>query len=45
LNVGAVDPVTALPKHIEKLKAAGVEKVMAAIQKDFDAWYLKNGKN
>jgi putative aldouronate transport system substrate-binding protein len=44
LNVGAIDPATNLPKHIDKLKAAGLEKVMAAVQKDFDDWYAKNGK-
>lgn len=43
LETGAVDPVTVLPEFIAKLKAAGIEKVIAAKQQQFDAWRSANG--
>lgn len=38
LATGSVDPEVYLPRFNEKLKDAGLEKVMAEIQKQFDEW-------
>jgi putative aldouronate transport system substrate-binding protein len=38
LATGAADPVVTLPKYIAKLKAAGSEKVIAEMQKQYDAF-------
>ncbi|MFC4776921.1 ABC transporter substrate-binding protein [Paenibacillus sp. GCM10023252] len=38
LDTGAVDPLEVLPKYIAKQKAAGVDKVIAEKQKQFDAF-------
>lgn len=38
LNAGAVDPSKALPEFIEALKEAGIDKVIAENQKQFDEW-------
>lgn len=38
LMLGAVDPAEILPQATEELKAAGLEKVMAEKQTQFDAW-------
>ncbi|GIN56132.1 ABC transporter substrate-binding protein [Lederbergia ruris] len=38
LATGAVDPEENLPKFNQKLKDAGLDKVMAEIQKQFDEW-------
>ena len=38
LDCGAVDPVVKLPEFISKLKAAGVDKIVAEEQKQFDAF-------
>ena len=38
LATGSVDPEEYLPKFNEKLKEAGVEKVLTEIQKQFDDW-------
>ncbi|ANE46155.1 sugar ABC transporter substrate-binding protein [Paenibacillus swuensis] len=38
LETGAVDPEEVLPKYISKQKAAGLEKVIAEKQKQFDAF-------
>ena len=44
LNCGAVDPTEALPEFIDSLKAAGMDKIIAEQQKQFDAWYAEKGK-
>jgi len=38
LDYGAVDPASQLPKFIDKLKAAGSDKIVAEKQKQFDEW-------
>lgn len=38
LEFGVLDPETALPEFIEKLKAAGIDKVVAEKQKQLDEW-------
>ncbi|KUP22545.1 hypothetical protein AWJ19_31690 [Paenibacillus sp. DMB5] len=38
LITGSIDPEQFLPKVNEKLKAAGSEKVIAEMQKQYDAW-------
>jgi putative aldouronate transport system substrate-binding protein len=43
LKLGYVDPVEGLATLKEKLKAAGVEKVQAEIQKQLDE-FMKNNK-
>jgi putative aldouronate transport system substrate-binding protein len=44
LNCGAVDPAVAAPKFIEKLKAAGVDKIIAEKQAQLNQWKTDNGK-
>ncbi len=38
LTTGVSDPTEALPKAIEKFKAAGSDKVFAALQAQYDEW-------
>ncbi len=38
LTTGVLDPKVALPKAIEKFKTAGSDKVMKALQEQYDAW-------
>lgn len=38
LEVGAIDPDVYLPQALDKMKIAGVDKVIAEMQKQFDAW-------
>ena len=38
LTYGAVDVDETLPKFIKKLKSAGVEEVLAELQKQYDGW-------
>ncbi len=38
LSCGSMDPETALPEFIEKLNAAGYEKILAEKQEQLDAW-------
>lgn len=38
LTYGAVDPEVELPKFISKLKAAGIDDIIAEAQKQFDEW-------
>ncbi|ALS29068.1 ABC transporter substrate-binding protein [Paenibacillus cisolokensis] len=38
LNTGSVDPAEMLPKAIEKLKAQGLDKIIAEVQKQLDEW-------
>lgn len=44
LDTGTADPATTLPKFVAKLKAAGSEKVIAEMQKQYDAWLAATGK-
>jgi putative aldouronate transport system substrate-binding protein len=41
LETGTVDPETLLPQVIAKYKAAGIEKIMAEAQKQYDAFLAK----
>lgn len=43
LQYGIVDPDDILPKYVEKLKDAGIEKVTAERQKQFDEFLKKKG--
>ncbi|MBP3962332.1 ABC transporter substrate-binding protein [Paenibacillus sp. DLE-14] len=43
LETGAVDPAEIMPKYIEKLKAAGQEKIDQEIQKQWDEFLVKQG--
>ncbi len=38
LLYGYIDPATELPKFIEELKAAGIDKVKEEVQRQYDAW-------
>ncbi|TVY04224.1 ABC transporter substrate-binding protein [Cohnella terricola] len=38
LETGTLDPENTLPKFIDKLKAAGLDKIIAEKQKQLDAW-------
>lgn len=38
LETGTLDPEKTLPEFISKLKAAGIEKILAEKQKQLDAW-------
>ena len=42
LKSGAVDPKEYLPKANAKLKSAGIDKVIAEAQRQFNAWKAKN---
>ncbi|TVY01427.1 ABC transporter substrate-binding protein [Cohnella terricola] len=44
LMTGTVDPDQYLPKAIEKMKAAGLDKIMAEAQSQLDAWRAANNK-
>jgi putative aldouronate transport system substrate-binding protein len=44
LETGSTDPATYVPRAIAKCKEAGIDKVIAEIQKQYDAWYAKNKK-
>ncbi|QHT63105.1 ABC transporter substrate-binding protein [Paenibacillus lycopersici] len=44
LQSGTLDPNVYLPKYIDKLKAAGIEKVIAEEQKQLDAWRAAKGQ-
>ncbi|WP_328803376.1 DUF3502 domain-containing protein [Paenibacillus silvestris] len=39
---GTVDPAEALPKYIDRLKKAGIDKLTADAQKQIEDW--RNGK-
>jgi putative aldouronate transport system substrate-binding protein len=43
LETGSVDPDKVLPEFISKLKAAGIDKVIAEKQKQLDEWAKANG--
>ena len=38
LGTGTLDPEASIPKFLEKLKAAGADKIIAEKQKQLDAW-------
>ncbi|NIK70392.1 MULTISPECIES: ABC transporter substrate-binding protein [unclassified Paenibacillus] len=42
LETGSVDPEKVLPEFISKLKAAGIDKIIAEKQKQLDAWAQTN---
>lgn len=42
LETGTVDPATLLPEYIKKMKASGIDKVIAEKQKQLDAWVAAN---
>jgi ABC-type sugar transport system, periplasmic component len=42
LETGSVDPEKVLPEFISKLKAAGIDKIIAEKQKQLDAWAQAN---
>lgn len=44
LECGSVDPAVELPNFINKLKEAGIDKVIAEKQKQLDAWAAENKK-
>ncbi|WP_123041807.1 ABC transporter substrate-binding protein [Cohnella candidum] len=44
LETGTLDPAKTLPKYLEELKAAGVDKIIAEKQKQLDAWLAANKK-
>ena len=44
LFVGAADPDTAVPKMLKKMKNAGLDKILAEMQKQVDEWWKENNK-
>ncbi len=44
LEFGTIDPETELPKMIEALKEAGIDKYIAEKQSQLDAWVAENNK-
>ena len=38
LEVGSTDPAVYIPRANAKAKEAGIDKVIAELQKQFDAW-------
>jgi len=44
LMTGTVDPEKYVPQAIEKMKAAGLDKIMAEAQSQIDAWKAANNK-
>jgi len=44
LMTGYVDPVEELPKYIQALKDAGLDKVLAEVQKQYDEWKAAKGE-
>ncbi len=44
LEVGSSDPAVYVPQAVAKAKAAGIDKVIAELQNQYDAWRAKNGK-
>ncbi|WP_372631592.1 ABC transporter substrate-binding protein [Cohnella sp.] len=43
LETGSVDPDKILPQFIDKLQAAGIDKIVAEKQKQLDEWAAANG--
>ncbi|MCX6049706.1 MAG: ABC transporter substrate-binding protein [Chloroflexi bacterium] len=44
LMTGYVDPKVELPKYIEALKAAGLDKIKGEVEKQYGEWKTKQGK-
>ncbi|SDW47956.1 ABC transporter substrate-binding protein [Paenibacillus sp. CF384] len=44
LETGILNPETTLPKYMDELKAAGVDKIIAEKQKQLDAWLAQQNK-
>lgn len=44
LETGSIDPEVNVPKFLEELKAAGIDKIIAEKQSQLDAWAKKMGK-
>lgn len=44
INSGALDPEIVIPQYIEKLKEAGLEKILAEKQAQLDAWRKNNDR-
>lgn len=44
LETGTMDPDVYVPKYTEKLKAAGIEKVLAEVNKQYSDWKAANNK-
>ena len=42
LETGSTDPATEVPKAVAKFKAAGIDKVRAEAQSQYDAWLATN---
>ena len=42
LYLGARDPKTDLPKMVNKMKNVGLDKILAEMQKQLDAWWAEN---
>jgi putative aldouronate transport system substrate-binding protein len=42
METGSVDPAVEMPKALAKFKAAGIDKVVAEAQKQYDAWLTAN---
>ena len=38
LNQGFLDPKKALPEYRERLKEAGIDELIAEVQKQYDEW-------
>ena len=45
LESGTIDPDKNLPEFLSRLKAAGIDKIIAEKQKQLDAWVAANGGN
>ncbi|HPW42148.1 MAG TPA: DUF3502 domain-containing protein, partial [Bacillota bacterium] len=44
LETGSIDPEVNVPKFLEELKAAGIDKVIAEKQEQLNEWAEKMGK-
>ena len=44
LESGSVDPEVVLPEYMKKLQIAGIDKIIQAKQKQFNAFLIKNGR-
>ncbi|GIO15716.1 sugar ABC transporter substrate-binding protein [Cohnella xylanilytica] len=43
INTGAMDPELIIPKYVEKLKAAGADKIIREKQRQLDEWLARGG--
>ena len=44
LMTGNVDPTVELPKYLQALKDAGLDKVKAEVEKQYTEWKAKKGQ-